>query len=101
MKQKNMRVKDQREKRREGRTSYDSKHGGKLVNGTGGLRVTYSLDTHHGLGCVLGPRDTEDTVTGWSQGASVGGGRRADTQNWHLPLRYHVSLSFALISLPF
>ena len=47
MKQKNMRVKDQREKRREGRTSYDSKHGGKLVNGTGGLRVTYSLDTQN------------------------------------------------------
>lgn len=86
MKQKNTRVKDQCEKRCEGRTSYDSKHGGKLVNGTSGLRVTYSLDTHHGLGCVPGPMDTEDTVTGWSQGASVGGGGCADAQNWHLPL---------------
>ena len=86
MKQKNMQAKDQCEKRREERTSCDSKHGGTLVNGTGGLRVTYSLDIHHGLGCVPGPRDTEDTVTGWSQGASVGGGGHADTQTLHLPL---------------
>lgn len=61
MKQKNMQVKNQCEKRREEKTSYDSKHGGTLVNGTGSLRVTYSLDIHHGLGCVPGPRDTDDT----------------------------------------
>lgn len=77
-----MQVKDQREKRREERASYDSKHGGKLVNGTGGLRVTYSLDTHHGLGSV--PGKGQGRHYAWSLGASVGGSH-ADTQNLHLP----------------
>lgn len=35
-----------------------------MVISTGWPVVTYSPDVYHALGCVFGPRDTEDTVPG-------------------------------------